>query len=230
MNFLAVSKMDKIKYEAELAKIFPFWDKLEQNEKDKILLNTLTAEYDKGQMLHGGNQCTGLLIVLTGELRVFLLSEEGKEVTLYRLLPGDMCMLSASCVLSTINFDVFITSETNSQCLLINGQTFSALAENNLLVKNFALEKAVARFSDVMWVMQQILFTSLDKRLAGFLLTEAARQNSKCLKFTHEQIAGNLGTAREVVSRLLKYMSTEKIIAMKRGTITILDEEKLKNM
>lgn len=222
--------MANINYEAELAKVFPFWDKLKQAEKDKLLHNAVTEIYDKGQMLHGGNQCTGLLIVLEGELRVFLLSDEGKEVTLYRLAPGDMCMLSASCVLETINFDVFITSERRSQCLIIGGQAFSAVAENNLLVKNFALEKAVARFSDVMWVMQQILFTSLDKRLANFLLAESEKAQSSCLKFTHEQIAGNLGTAREVISRLLKYLAKEKIIAMQRGTITILDYAKLKSL
>lgn len=222
--------MKEIDYAAEFAKVFPFWNELSQSEKDRLLRNTVTAEYAKGQMLHGGNQCTGLLIVLEGELRVFLLSDEGKEVTLYRLAPGDMCMLSASCVLKTINFDVFVTSEKTSQCLLLSGQAFSAAAENNLAVKNFALEKAVARFSDVMWVMQQILFTSLDKRLANFLLAEAARLETDCLKLTHEQIANNLGTAREVVSRLLKYLATEKIIAMQRGTITILDFAKLKSL
>lgn len=220
--------MDCTKYSAVFEEIFPFWLQLTAAEQNKLLRNTVSAAFTKGQLLHGGNQCTGLIAVTDGELRVYMLSEEGREVTLYRLQKGDICMLSASCVLSAITFDVLVKAESDCQCLMVSGKEFSELAESNLLVKNYALEKAVMRFSDVMWVMQQILFTSLDKRLAAFLVEEANRQQSCTLKLTHEQIANNLGTAREVISRLLKYLATEKTVTVQRGTVTILDLDKLK--
>lgn len=207
---------------------FPFWSKLDKNEQEQLCRNSQLVKYNKGQNVHGGNICTGMIIVRSGCLRAYMLSEEGREITLYRLRPGEICMLSASCVLQTITFDVFVDAEEDSQCYLINGPAFKALSERNLLVKNYALETAVGRFSDVMWIMQEILFMSMDKRVAKFLLEESGEGD--VIKLTHEQIAKYMGTAREVISRMVKYFAAEGVISSSRGQIKITDKKKLQSL
>lgn len=139
-------------------------------------------------------------------------------------------MLSASCVLEAITFDVFIDAEEDSQCYVISGPAFAAVSKRNPSIKIFSLEAAVGRFSDVMWVMQQILFMSMDKRLAIFLLDESARTGSSTLSLTHEQIARYMGSAREVVSRMLKYFANEGLVEVSRGGIEILDKKGLRKL
>jgi len=218
-------------YEAKYSKIFPFYDKLTQKEKEFLISNTKTVSYKKDETVHGTeNECTGAIVVISGCLRAYMISEQGREITLYRLYEGDICMLSASCVFDAITFEVGVDAETDSVCYIISGNAFALLAEKNLLVKNFALETAVSRFSDVMWVMQQILFMSLDKRLAIFLWDEAVKSGESVIRLTHEQIARHTGSAREAISRMLKYFSSEGIVKVLRGGIEILDKEKLKSL
>ena len=159
-----------------------------------------------------------------------MMSDNGKDITLYRLHSGDMCMLSATCVLKTITFDVFIDAEEDSCCYMISGPAFMKVSDNNPKVKIFSLETAVSRFSDVMWVMQQILFMSMDKRLAIFLLDESSRTNSDIISFTHEQIARYMGSAREVVSRMLKYFANEGFVEVSRKGVKILDKKRLREL
>lgn len=159
---------------------------------------------------------------------MYIMSDEGKDITLYRMHSGDMCMLAASCVLQTITFDVFVDAEEDSRCCVISGPAFAAVSENNPAIKIFALEKAVSRFSDVMWVMQQILFMSMDKRLAIFLSDESARTGSDVIALTHEQIARYMGSAREVVSRMLKYFAAEGIVEVSRKGVRIIDRSRLR--
>ena len=171
-----------------------------------------------------------MLIVRSGSLRLYIMSDEGKDITLYRLHRGDMCMLSASCVLSAITFDVFVDAEEDSECCVVSGPAFAAVSERNPDIRIFALETAVSRFSDVMWVMQQILFMSMDKRLAIFLSDEAVRTGSDVIALTQGQIARYMGSAREVVSRMLKYFAGEGIVEVSRGGITILDKKRLRQL
>jgi CRP/FNR family transcriptional regulator len=171
-----------------------------------------------------------VIIVKSGCLRLYILSEEGKEITLYRLFPGDICMLSASCVLQSITFDVFVNAEEDSECCVIGGCAFADVSERVPEVKIFALETAVSRFSDVMWVMQQILFLSMDKRLAIFLLDEAAQTGSDTVRLTHEQIARYMGSAREVVSRMLKYFASEGMVEVTRKGVILLDKPRLRGL
>ena len=161
---------------------------------------------------------------------MFPLSDSGKEITLYRLFPGDMCMLSASCVLESITFDVTIDAEEDSECLIISGAAYNTLSQKNKDVRIFSLETAVSRFSDVMWVMQQILFMSMDRRLAVFLTDEAARTGSDEILLTHEQIARYIGSAREVVSRMLKYFSAEGFVTVSRKGVRITDKAGLRRL
>ena len=216
--------------ENQFSTIFPFWSDLNKQDKQLLCQNTSLQTYPQGKLIHNGNHCTGAIVVISGCLRVYLQPEQGREITLYRLFPGDICMLSASCVLKAITFDVTIDAEEESTCYLIAGGTFADLAERNLTMKNFALEKAVSRFSDVMWVMQQILFMSFDKRLAIFLWDEITKTGQDSIKMTHEQIARYMGSAREVVSRMVKYFVAEGIVETSRGGLKIIDRDKLKKL
>ena len=212
-------------------KTFPFWEKMSNTDKETFLRSSHRVSFKKGTNIHDGNECTGVILVKSGSLRLYLLSEEGKEITLYRLFPGDMCILSASCVLSTITFDVFIDSEEDSECVVVGGCAYEELSARLPEAKIFALETAVGRFSDIMWVMQQILFMSMDKRLAIFLLDESVKTGSDCIKLTHEQIAKYMGSAREVVSRMLKYFASEGIVSSSRSEgIRILDKKRLREL
>ena len=223
--------MDRIELTELFKKSFPFWDKLDKSDKETFLRSSQNVSFKKGTNIHNGNECTGVILVKKGSLRLYLLSEDGKEITLYRLFENDMCILSASCVLSAITFDVFIDSEEDSECVVVGGCAYEELSRRVPEVKIFALESAVSRFSDVMWVMQQILFMSMDKRLAIFLLDEVSKTGSDTVKLTHEQIAKYMGSAREVVSRMLKYFASEGIVSSSRSEgIKIIDKKRLREL
>ena len=210
---------------------FPFWDTISEEDQKFFCESARKVTYAGGQTVHDSSECSGVILVRSGCLRLYILSEEGKSITLYRLFPGDMCMLSASCVIQAITFDVFVDAEEDSECIIISGPAFAALSERNKDVKIFALETAVSRFSDVMWVMQQVLFMSMDKRLAIFLLDEAAKNGGNTIKLTHEQIAKYMGSAREVVSRMLKYFVSEGIVTSSRTEgIKLLDKKRLRSL
>ena len=141
-----------------------------------------------------------------------------------------MCMLSASCVLQSITFDVFVDAEEDSECYIIDGETFAQVTEQNPNIKIFALETAVSRFSDIMWIFQQILFMSMDKRLAIFLCDETTRTGDDVINLTHEQIAKYIGSAREVVSRVLKYFANEGLIESSRKGVKVIDKKRLREL
>ncbi len=205
------------------------WEHLNTLERESIYNNISRVKYSKGQNLHStDNECLGVLLILSGELRVFILSEDGREITLYRLYAGDTCVLSASCMINSITFDVHIDAEVDTEVYSINIGAFSKLADQNIYVENFALKNTVERFSDVMWAFEQILFMNFDKRLAIFLMDEVAKSNSSEILLTQEQIAKYIGSAREVVSRMLKVFQKHGILELSRGTIHIIDKEKLK--
>lgn len=208
-----------------------FWDKLSESEINLLENNIANVSYNKGFNLHStDSECLGVLLIKNGGLRVYILSEDGREITLYRLSPGDVCVLSASCIINSITFDVHIDAESDTDAYLINIGAFSKLSNQNVYVENFAYKNTNERFSDVMWAMEQILFMSFDKRLAIFLLDEITKTNSNELHLTQEQIAKYIGSAREVVSRMLKVFQTDGILEQSRGSIHIIDKEKLREL
>lgn len=208
---------------------FPFYDNMSDTDKSTFLRTSHQISFKKGMNIHDGNECTGIILINTGTLRVYIISDEGKEITLYRLFPGDICILSASCVLDEITFDVFIDAEEDSECVVIGGCAYENLSNRMPEAKIFALETALQRFSDVVWVMQQILFMSMDKRLAIFLLDEASKTGADTIKLTHEQIAKYIGSAREVISRMLKYFASEGLVEFSRSDgIKVLDKKRLR--
>lgn len=217
----------------ELTKLFeqnfPFWNIISDTDRDTFLRSSQCVRFNRGTNIHDDGECTGVILVNSGCLRLYLLSDEGKEITLYRVFPGELCIFSASCVLDSITFDVFIDAEEDSDCVIVGGCVYEDVNRRIPEVKIFTYESALARFSDVMWVMQQILFMSMDKRLAIFLLDESAKTGSEVIKLTHEQIAKYMGSAREVVSRMLKYFSSEGLISASRSEgIKILDKKALR--
>ena len=177
-----------------------FWNQLSDSQKELLIANAKSMSFSKGQSIHSGeSECIGVVIVKHGIIRTYITSEEGREVTLYRLESGDICILSASCILQNIDFDVSIEAETECDIIQISSLFFSRLCSENIHVELFSYKLTTERFSDVMWAMQQILFTSFDKRLAAFLLDESSRTKSDTILMTHEQIARHLGTARRCV-------------------------------
>ena len=212
-------------------KTFPFWEKMSETDRATFVRSSHAVRFEKGTNIHNGNECTGVILVKSGALRLYMLSDDGKEITLCRLFPGEMCILSASCVFQTITFDVFVDSEENSECVVVGGCAYEDLSRRLPEAKIFALETAVGSFSDIMWVMQQILFMSMDRRLAIFLLDEAAKTGSDTVRLTHEQIAKYMGSAREVVTRMLKYFATEGLVSASRSEgIRILDKRRLREL
>lgn len=219
-----------MKYAEFYAEYFPFWNALSDSDRALLCNNTTEEYFIKEQSLHDNMGCSGVFIVKKGRLRIYILSEDGKEITLYRLSKGEMCMLSASCVLQSITFDVYVDAEEPSECYRITASAFGDVSDRVADVKIYALETAVARFSDVMWVMQQILFMNMDKRLAIFLLDEAAATGSETVTMTHELIARHLGTAREVITRVLKQLSEDGCVEVTRKGISLRDKKALRRI
>lgn len=213
----------------EFAEYFPVWDKLTPPQQQALAENAVLRTVPKGTVVHNGSaDCIGFLLMHTGQLRVYILSDEGREVTLYRLFPRDFCLLSASCILRGLQYDVTIEAEKDTQFWQIPAQRYKQLMEESAPVANYTNEVMAARFSDVMWLIEQILWKSLDKRLAGFLVEESALENGTLLKITHETIGRHLGSPREVVTRMLRYFQDEGLVKLSRGSVELLDVDRLR--
>lgn len=208
----------------EFAEYFPIWDKLAPGEQKKLSDSALYRRVKKGTLLHGGSEdCQGLLLVSSGQLRAYIVSEEGREITIYRLFERDLCLLSASCVMQNIQFEVTVEAEKDSELFVVPSGVYKALQDESAVVANYTGQVMASRFSEVMWLLEQIMWKSFDKRLAGFLLEESGLEDSASLKMTHEKIANHMGTAREVVTRMLRYFQKEGLVKLTRGTVEILD-------
>jgi len=214
-----------------LAAVFPFFEHLDPADRELLCDNALPVRFARGTRIHDASECTGVMLVRSGSLRIYMLSEAGKEITLYRLFTGEVCMLSASCVLDSITFDVHVDAEEDSECIRIGSAAFAEVSERVPEMKIFALESAVNRFSGIMWTMQQILFMPFSRRLAVFLLDELSRTGGDTVKLTHEQIAKYMGSAREVVSRGLRSFADDGLVTASRSEgIRVLDKKRLRNL
>ena len=212
----------------EFSEYVPIWNQLTPGQRE-LLSGSLTARTVKtGTVFHGGGaDCTGLLLVKSGQLRAFILSKEGREVTLYRLFDRDLCLFSASCIMRSIQFDVTITAEKDTELWIIPADIYKRIMEQSAAAANYTNEIMAARFSEVMWLMEQVMWKSMDRRVAAFLLEEAAIEGANRLSITHETIANHLGTHREVVTRMLRYLQEEGMVRLSRGTVELLNEKKL---
>ena len=211
--------------------LFPIWNKLTDLQKEKLEQSAVRRTVKKGTLLHNGDtDCQGLLLVEEGQLRAYILSEEGREVTIYRLFAMDLCLFSASCLMNSIQFDITIETEKDTSLWMIPPDVYKEVMEESAAAANFTNEVMASRFSEVMWLMEQVLWKSFDKRLAAFLTEESVLEGTGDLKITHEKIAAHLGTAREVVTRMLKYFQTEGLVRLSRGTVEVIDPEGLRRL
>ena len=212
----------------DFSRYFPVWDKLTQQQQQHLLSVSHPLQAKAGEVLHNGSMdCLGLLLIRSGQLRVYTLSDEGREITLYRLFDMDICLFSASCVMPNVQFEVVVEAEKDCDMWVIPSCLFKNLMEESAPVANYANQLISSRFSEVMWLMEQIMWKSFDKRLAAFLQEESALEGTDCLKITHEKIANHMGTAREVVTRMLRYFQNEGLVSLTRGTVEILDAKRL---
>ena len=212
----------------DFSQYFPVWDKLTKAQQQHLLSVSHPLQAKAGTVLHNGSMdCLGLLLIRSGQLRVYTLSDEGREITLYRLFDMDICLFSASCVMPNVQFEVVVEAEKDCDMWVIPSCLFKNLMEESAPVANYANQLISSRFSEVMWLMEQIMWKSFDKRLAAFLLEESALEEASSLKITHEKIANHMGTAREVVTRMLRYFQNEGLVQLTRGAVEITDTKGL---
>ena len=215
----------------EILEKTPFWKYLEEKQKEMLIENSKIMEYKAGTGIYSGaRECLGTFLILVGIMRTYLLSDEGKEVTMFRLREGDTCVLSASCILSAITFDVEIEAQTDCRALLIPTRVLSRITKENVYLDNYVYKEAAKRFSDVVEAMEQMMFLNLTQRVAAFLLDESAKSKTDTIAMTHEEIAKAIGSAREAVSRTLKQLSKKEMISLNRGEIKIEKKEELYQM
>ena len=196
---------------------FPIWNKLQTDQQDRIRSNLNFRTVKKGTILHNGDMdCTGLLLVKAGQLRAYILSDEGREITIYRLFDRDLCLFSASCIMRSVQFEVTIQAEKDTDLWVIPAEVYQDIMEASAPVANYTNELMASRFSEVMWLMEQVMWKSLDKRVAAFLLEEAS--------------ANHLGTHREVITRMLRYFQSEGMVRLSRGMVRLLDEDRLRQL
>lgn len=215
----------------DISSYIPVWDQLDGAQQRALAQYAILQSVKKGAVLHrGGTECTGLLLVRSGQLRAYILSPEGREITIYRLFERDLCLLSASCMIRSLQFDITVEAEKDTEFFLIPAERYQSVMEGSAPLANFTNEVMASRFSEVMWLMEQVLWKSFDKRLAAFLLEEAAIEESSRLPLTHEAIGNHLGNPREVVTRMLRYFQDEGMVKLARGMIEITDPEKLRQL
>jgi CRP/FNR family transcriptional regulator len=206
----------------------PFWKELRSEEKERLLEGISLRQLPAGTVLHGGTgDCDGLFLLRHGQVRVYIVSESGKEITLYRLFDRDICIFSASCAFKNISFDVMVETVKDTEAFLIPTWLYQEFQHKSLPISEYTNQLMASRFSDVMWIMEQTLFMSFDRRLALFLIEQSNIEGGDRLSITHDTIARHMGTAREVVTRMLKYFAAEGIVELFRGGVVIKDRKKL---
>ena len=215
----------------EFTNYFPIWDKLTKEQQDWIAQTIEFRSVKKGTQIHDSSaECLGLVLVKSGQLRSYILSDDGREITIGRLFEYDVSLLSASCVMPDLQLNVMIDAEKDTEFWSIPAYVFKKLMEESLAVSNYSRNLLSSNFSELMWLMEQIMWKSFDKRLAAFLLEETQLEEASVLKITHEKIAAHMGTAREVVTRMLRYFQNEGMVRLTRGTIEIIEREQLEDL
>lgn len=214
---------------AEMATKIDFFNLLSDEEKKLVQDNVFIREYVKGEMIHScTGACLGMIFVIKGSIRTSVISQEGRELTLFRIREGDTCVISAACVLHEIRLESSMTATENTSLLVLSAKALSQLVEKNLSVKSYCYEIAVKRFSTALFVLQEIILLRFDQRLARYLVNSSEKAGSLKLKITQESIASEVNSAREVVARMLKQFETEGLVELKRGCIEIKDENGLR--
>ena len=206
----------------------PFWQHLTPAQQAAAQSQCRRVEYAAGQAVHDpGGECLGVLLIESGALRIYLSSPEGRQATIDRLHEGQICVMTAACMMRGVSFDVQVEAESPTAALLLPAGPFSTLMRENIYVEAFLYRAATERFASVLIGVEQMLFSSLEQRVASFLLDEAARTGSDVVRLTQEQLAQAIGSAREAVSRTLKKLERQGLVAVERGAVRLCDRPAL---
>lgn len=211
-----------------LRNAFPFWESLTEQQKTELCRNTVKSHCEKKTQLHfGGGECAGVQIIGSGRVRVFITSPGGGDITLFRLIGGDVSILSAACMLNGMDIELDMEMETDCTIYTIPKKVYRRLYDESAVVKDYTMEMISEKFSDIMWLLNQFLFSNVASRIAGALLEHRALEGGDELSLTHETIAKDAGTAREVVTRILKQFQSDGFVKLGRGKVIIVDPERL---
>lgn len=209
----------------------PFWDHLSSDERALVSERSFIRTFSANQLISNtDNSCTGIVFIVRGGIRTGLISDEGKEITLFRVGSGECCVTTASCVIKQISFDTLVTTTEESTLLIVPASLCEHLTANNIYVKAFMLEAEAERYSRVVHVLQQMLFKRLDQRVASYLIERAQACGSPELKITQDELARDINSAREAVTRVLHRLAADGLVEVKRGRILILNENGLRQL
>lgn len=209
----------------------PFWEELD--EEDRILLKQHAQRLPVASgtaFRETADEPAGIMLIEKGLLRIYMLSAAGQEMTLYRLQAGEVCILPAAFLLPDLPFDIVAETERETILWSLPARIFAQLAEHSLPVARWNSRLLSDRLLTMTACISQLLWKHLDSRLAGFLLEESRIEQTSSLRITHERLAGHLGTAREVISRILQHFQREGLVRLTRGTVEILDSEGLRRL
>ncbi len=205
---------------SELTSAFPFLRQGPIELPEKITLNSRSRTLPKNTRIYWeGDACTHIAFVLEGEIRVFKTGSTGREITLYEIGPGETCILNASCIFSNQGYPADAVTMTDVRMLLIPAAIFQDLVNTYPLFQTFVFSLLSERLLTVFQLIEEVAFGNLDERLLDYLIEKS---EDNVLIATHQVIANDLGTSREVVSRLLKDMERKGRLEMGRGRITLL--------
>ncbi len=221
-----------MQYWEELIDIYPFLNNLDEEVKEIIKSSLIVRDLDMDYtLIHEGASCIGFSLIIKGFIRVYKISDKGREVTLYKLSSGDTCYLSMSCMLSDQSYPAFAEVVEPTTIAFIPSGIFNKYIYNTVEFQNYIFTNLYSKFNEVVNVLEEVAFASIDTRIAKYLLqTSQNLNNTKFLYLTQEKIAQEVGTSREVVSRMLTDFKNKDIITSKRGKITILDFDKLSSI
>ena len=200
---------------------------------DASLINELKREAQFMKIPAGhdifvdGDRVDGIALLLSGVVRVYKIGETGREITLYRFGLGQSCILSANAILSQKSFPAIATVEEDAEAIMIPADVFRSWVNKYDLWREFVFDLLSERLSTVMAVVDEVVFKRMDRRVASWLLNQAKVQNP--MRVTHQEIAAELGSSREVISRILEDFSREELIESGRGTTEVLDFEGLES-
>lgn len=207
---------------------FAFLQSADKRFRRSFFEHVSLARIDVGRPIcDEGMHCSHLALVTSGVARVYKLGENGREITLYRIAGGESCILTASCIIGGRPFPAFAICEEPIEALVINSPVVIRWANEHPTWRNYLFGLIGDRLGDVISVVEEIAFRRVDRRLAHYLLQRFESAESNSLNITHQAIASDLGTSREVVSRILKDFEHQGQISVSRGTVCLIDRHGL---
>lgn len=218
--------MAKIK----LAEIFPFFETAPSELQDDFENAAILQSISKGNYLAmEGDICSYFPIVLSGQVRVFKIGDRGQEMTLYRINEGESCVLTIACLLSKKTFPALAFVEEDAELVLVPAEYFREWTKKYQIWNSFIFEYFSDVLSKVITLLEDVTFKRTDLRIVEKIVKDSILYNGR-IKTTHQQIARDLGTAREVVSRFLKDLEHQQLIKLSRGMIEVINSDGLKNL